>query len=78
MLTTKLHDAGILFEGEVYPFFYYFREGRINMNEVMLDSDLAKLYKCKNGTKEVNQAVILINSQKDFLGFYQIKKVKIF
>lgn len=25
--------------------------------EVMLDSDLAKLYDCKNGTKEVNQAV---------------------
>ncbi len=24
---------------------------------VMLDSDLAKLYHCKNGTKEVNQAV---------------------
>ncbi len=23
----------------------------------MLDSDLAKLYHCKNGTKEVNQAV---------------------
>jgi len=25
--------------------------------EVMLDSDLAKLYECKNGTKEINQAV---------------------
>ena len=25
--------------------------------EVMLDSDLARLYDCKNGTKEVNQAV---------------------
>src|SRR5574344_1708853 len=25
--------------------------------QVMLDSDLAKLYECKNGTKEVNQAV---------------------
>lgn len=23
----------------------------------MLDSDLAKLYECKNGTKEINQAV---------------------
>ena len=23
----------------------------------MLDSDLAKLYQCKNGTKEINQAV---------------------
>ena len=29
----------------------------INGNEVMLDSDLTKLYKCKNGTKEINQAV---------------------
>ena len=25
--------------------------------QVMLDSDLARLYECKNGTKEVNQAV---------------------
>ena len=25
--------------------------------QVMLDSDLARLYGCKNGTKEVNQAV---------------------
>ena len=25
--------------------------------QVMLDFDLAKLYKCKNGTKEINQAV---------------------
>ena len=23
----------------------------------MLDSDLARLYQCKNGTKEINQAV---------------------
>ncbi|MBR3332081.1 ORF6N domain-containing protein [Candidatus Saccharibacteria bacterium] len=29
----------------------------IRGNQVMLDSDLAKLYKCKNGTKEINQAV---------------------
>lgn len=29
----------------------------INGKQVMLDSDLAKLYECKNGTKEVNQAV---------------------
>ncbi len=29
----------------------------INGRQVMLDSDLAKLYKCKNGTKEINQAV---------------------
>ena len=26
-------------------------------NQVMLDSDLAILYGCKNGTKEINQAV---------------------
>ena len=25
--------------------------------QVMLDSDLARLYECKNGTKEINQAV---------------------
>ena len=29
----------------------------INGVEVMLDSDLAELYNCKNGTKEINQAV---------------------
>ena len=29
----------------------------IDGKEVMLDSDLAKLYECKNGTKEINQAV---------------------
>ena len=29
----------------------------INGVQVMLDSDLAELYKCKNGTKEINQAV---------------------
>ena len=26
--------------------------------QVMLDSDLARLYQCKNGTKEINQAVV--------------------
>ena len=30
---------------------------KINGVEVMLDSDLAELYHCKNGTKEINQAV---------------------
>ena len=29
----------------------------IDGKEVMFDSDLAKLYACKNGTKEINQAV---------------------
>ena len=29
----------------------------IRGKEVMLDSDLARLYHCKNGTKSVNQAV---------------------
>lgn len=29
----------------------------IRGKQVMLDSDIAKLYQCKNGTKEVNQAV---------------------
>ena len=26
----------------------------IRSKQVMLDSDLARLYKCKNGTKEIN------------------------
>ena len=29
----------------------------IRGKKVMLDSDLAKIYRCKNGTKEINQAV---------------------
>ena len=29
----------------------------IRGKQVMLDSDLAMLYGCKNGTKEINQAV---------------------
>ena len=29
----------------------------IRGKQVMLDSDLAKLYECKNGTKKINQAV---------------------
>ena len=29
----------------------------IRGKQVMIDSDLARIYKCKNGTKEVNQAV---------------------
>ncbi len=29
----------------------------IRGRQIMLDSDLAKLYQCKNGTKEINQAV---------------------
>ena len=29
----------------------------IRGKQVMLDSDLAKLYQCKNGIKEINQAV---------------------
>ena len=29
----------------------------IRGKQVMLDSDLAKLYGCKNGTKTINQAV---------------------
>lgn len=31
---------------------------KLGGKQVMLDSDLAKLYQCKNGTKEVNQAVL--------------------
>ena len=29
----------------------------IREKQVMLDSDLARLYECKKGTKEINQAV---------------------
>ena len=29
----------------------------VNGTQVMLESELAKLYQCKNGTKEINQAV---------------------
>ncbi len=29
----------------------------IRGKQVMLDFDLAKLYQCKNGTKEINQAI---------------------
>ena len=29
----------------------------IRGKQVMLDSDLAKLYQCKNGTKDINKAV---------------------
>lgn len=29
----------------------------INGTQVMIDYELAKLYHCKNGTKEINQAV---------------------
>ena len=29
----------------------------IRCKQVMLDSNLAKLYACKNGTKEINQAI---------------------
>ena len=29
----------------------------IRGKQVMLDSDLGKLYECKNGTKTINQAV---------------------
>ena len=29
----------------------------IRGKQVMLDSDLARLYECKNGTKVINQAV---------------------
>lgn len=29
----------------------------IRGKQVMLDSDLAKLYKCVNGTKDINKAV---------------------
>ena len=42
----------VIREKEIQNMIYEIR-GR----QVMLDSDLAKLYECKNGTKEINQAV---------------------
>ena len=45
----------------------------IDGKEVMLDSDLAKLYKCKNGTKEINQAV-KNNPEKFGLESYEYKE----
>ena len=41
IITTKVEDLIYEFRGK----------------QVMLDSDLAKLYRCKNGTKTINQAV---------------------
>lgn len=43
----------------------------IRGKQVMLDSDLARLYKCKNGTKEINQAVK--NSIEKFPGRFSWK-----
>ena len=43
MLEDKLDIKNVIYE--------------IRGKQVMLDSDLAKLYQCKNGTKEINQAV---------------------
>ena len=45
--------------------------------QVMLDSDLAKLYGCKNGTKEVNQAVKnnLDKFPEDF--YFQLSKIEL-
>ena len=43
MLEEKLEIKNMIYE--------------IRGKQVMLDSDLAKLYQCKNGTKEINQAV---------------------
>ena len=46
----------------------------IRGKQVMLDSDLAKLYKCKNGTKEINQAVN--RNTKKFLRAVKAKGAK--
>ena len=42
----------------------------IRGKQVMLDSDLVVLYVCKNGTKEINQAVKnnIKKSPKDLVG----------
>ena len=46
----------------------------IRGKQVMLDSDLAKLYECKNGTKDVNKAVKrnMERFPKDF--YFQLSK----
>ena len=46
----------------------------IRGKQVMLDSDLAKLYECKNGTKSINLAVNrnLIKFPNDF--YFQITR----
>ena len=44
MITEKINIENMIYE--------------IRGRQVMLDSDLAKLYQCKNGTKEINQAVL--------------------
>ena len=43
MTTTKVEVENLIYE--------------IRGKQVMLDSDLAKLYQCKNGTKDINKAV---------------------
>ena len=45
---NDLIDSDLQIENMIYE---------IRGKQVMLDSDLAKLYQCKNGTKEINQAV---------------------
>ncbi len=50
----------------------------IRGKQVMLDSDLAKLYQCANGTKTINQAVKrnLLRFPNDF--YFQLTKEEIF
>ena len=45
---NEIIEKNIIIEDMIYE---------INGVQVMLDSDLAKLYQCTNGTKEINQAV---------------------
>ena len=47
-----MNDVLIKEETEIKNLIY-----EISGKQVMIDSDLAKLYQCKNGTKEINQAV---------------------
>ena len=46
-------NNNIILNGKIIEDMIYEIRGK----QVMLDSDLAKLYECKNGTKTVNQAV---------------------
>ena len=44
----------------------------IRGQQVMLDSDLAKLYKCKNGTKDINKAVKRNNNRFPYDFYFQL------
>lgn len=52
MEENKVVIQNEIFNEEIKSLIYTIRG-----KQVMLDSDLAKLYECKNGTKDINKAV---------------------